>query len=509
MKGTIASGHPLTSMAASDMFALGGNAFDAAVSAGFASVVTEPALTSFGGGGFLLAHVEKEKKDILFDFFVNTPGLGKKVEVEPVMKAVPIKFPGCTQVFHTGLASVAVPGTLKGLLHIHERLCTLSLETILTPSLSYLEKGVEVNERQEIFLQLLKPIMISTNYGRQVFMKNERYVKRHDVLFNPLLRNFFQGLVKGHSDIYSGTIAEKLIGEMNEYNGMVTMEDLRTYEVAEREPLRIKYREREILTNPPPATGGVMLALALHLLEKIDLSNLSHESEKFLIALIELMKEMSIFSPQKISKLIMYPSIDLMTAPLVDSFMKNIADKIPVSSRGTTHISVIDEEGNAVSMTTSNGSGSGCFIPDTGIMLNNMMGEDDLHPGGFHSSPPNRRVSSMMLPTIVMKGDKVESALGSGGSKRIRTALLQALINIIDFAYPLEQAIESPRVHFEDGTVHVEPGFPEELLAKLKEYYNINTWMKKDMYFGGVHCVSGDMDGWGDSRRGGSFLILN
>jgi gamma-glutamyltranspeptidase/glutathione hydrolase len=240
-------------------------------------------------------------------------------------------------------------------------------------------------------------------------MKNDRYVRLHDELFNPRLRDFFWDLVKGQCDIYSGTTAEKLAGEMNRNNGMVTMEDLRTYEVAEREPLRIKYREREILTNPPPATGGVMLALALHLLEKINLSNLSRESEKFLIALIELMKEMSVFSPQKISKLIMYPSIDLMTAPLVDTFMKNIADKIPVSSRGTTHISVIDEEGNAVSMTTSNGSGSGCFIPDTGIMLNNMMGEDDLHPGGFHSSPPNRRVSSMMLPTIIMKGGNLST----------------------------------------------------------------------------------------------------
>jgi gamma-glutamyltranspeptidase/glutathione hydrolase len=507
MRGVVSSGHPLTSKAASEMFSHGGNAFDAVIAAGFASVVAEPSLTSFGGGGFLLTHSEKEKKDTLFDFFVNTPGHGLNTHLAPEMHAVPIRFPGCTQIFHTGHASVAVPGMLKGLLHAHKTLSTLPLNKVLAPALSYLENGVEVNKRQAIFLGLLEPIMTASEYGKEVYLINGRYAKLGDRLFNPELQDFIKCLALENSDFYSGTTADGLAAEMSRYNGMVTVEDLKEYSVFEREPLRITYRDREILTNPPPSTGGVLLALGLYLLEKIDMGTLSSESETFLVTLIELMKEMSRLNPQKDSSLIFYPLINSISSPVFESFLKNISDKVPVSTKGTTHISVIDEQGNAASMTNSNGSGSGCYIPGTGIMLNNMMGEDDLHPGGFHSSPPGKRVSSMMIPTIVMKEGRVDCALGSGGSKRIRTAVLQALINIIDFSLSLEESIESSRIRFEDNIVQVEPGYPEDLIEKLRKHYDVNAWDVKDMYFGGVHCVNSNMQGWGDSRRGGSTSV--
>ena len=130
---------------------------------------------------------------------------------------------------------------------------------------------------------------------------------------------------------------------------------------------------------------------------------------------------------------------------------------------------------------------------------------DDLHPDGFFSSPPNIRVPSMMTPTITLKDGRVGTVLGSGGSKRIKTAILQVLINIIDFGHSLKDAAESPRVHFEDGVVHAEPGIPTGTIEKLRKHYKVHQWDKKNMYFGGVHCVNGNMEGWGDSRRGGSF----
>ena len=134
------------------------------------------------------------------------------------------------------------------------------------------------------------------------------------------------------------------------------------------------------------------------------------------------------------------------------------------------------------------------------------MGEDDLHPDGFFSSPPNIRVSSMMTPTITLKEGRAGTVLGSGGSKRIKTAILQVLINIIDFGCSLEDAIESPRVHFEDGVVHTEPSITAGTIKKVKEHYKVHKWDQKNMYFGGVHCVNSKMEGWGDSRRGGSFF---
>jgi len=244
MKGVVSSGHPLTSRAASEMFSLGGNAFDAVLAAGFASVVTEPSLTSFGGGGFLLAHSEKDKKDTLFDFFVNTPGLGLNKPVTPEMNAVPIRFPGCTQIFHTGFGSVAVPGMLKGLLHVHKKLSTLPLNKILVPALSYLEEGVEINTQQKVFLKLLEPIMTASEYGKDIYIQKGSYAKIGDKLFNPDLKDFLRNLENSNSDIHSGEIAESLGAEMSRLNGMVTAKDLNDYEVCEREPLRIRYRDR-------------------------------------------------------------------------------------------------------------------------------------------------------------------------------------------------------------------------------------------------------------------------
>ena len=337
-------------------------------------------------------------------------------------------------------------------------------------------------------------------------MKNCHYIKQGDKLYNPQLKTFFEGIANNNHDLYSGEIAQRFIEEMKNQNGLITQSDLNAYEVIERNPLRIKYRDREILTNPPPSLGGIKLALGLRLLEDVDLASIHNNSEEFLIKLLELMKEIYYFKPLSNGSPVMYPFSDSVTSRLIKSYTENISGKTFTATRGTTHISVIDEAGNAASMTTSNGSGSGCFAPETGILLNNMMGEDDLHPEGFFSSPPNQRVASMMLPTMVMKDGRVEYVLGSGGSKRIRTAILQVLINIIDFNYPLNKAVETCRVHFEDGIAQVEPEVPVDIIDKLKRHYRINRWNKKNMYFGGVHCVNRDMEGWGDSRRGGVFM---
>ena len=506
MTGAVASGHPLTSGAAADMLSRGGNAFDAVLSAGFTSVVSEPALTSLGGGGFLLAHVEGRKEDILFDFFVNAPGLNYRGNARPSMTPVEIRFPQCTQIFHTGFASAAVPGMLKGLLHIHERLGTLPLRTILAPALSSLDTGVSVCKTQEVIMGYLEDIFTSTEYGRSIYRRYGRYVRQGDLLFNPLLRDFFRALADGSADIYGGSHAQGLLEEMARHHGLMTADDLDYYRVVERPPLRVSYRGREVLTNPPPSSGGMLLALALRLLGDIDMGRLPRDSESFFIALIELMKAINAFRPDQQGGSAASPVPEGTLSSLIGSYRTAVGEKTLIATQGTTHISVIDGEGNAASMTTSNGSGAGCFIPGTGIMLNNMMGEDDLHPGGFFSSPPGRRVSSMMVPSLVMKDGRVEYVLGSGGSKRIRTAILQVLVNLIDGTIPLKEAVERPRVHLEDGAVQAEPGIPASVIGHLRKLYEINSWDSRNMYFGGVHCVSASMDGWGDSRRGGSFL---
>ncbi|NOZ69038.1 MAG: gamma-glutamyltransferase, partial [Deferribacteres bacterium] len=355
MRGAVASGHPLTARAAADMFSLGGNAFDAAVAAGFASVAAEPTLTSLGGGGFLLAHIAEQKEDILFDFFVNTPGLGSRTHGKPAMTPVDIHFPECTQVFHTGFPSAAVPGMLKGLLHVHKRLCTLPLKTVLAPALSCLREGVEVTALQEYFLNLLEPIFGSTDYGREIYTTGGESIKQGGRLFNPLLERFFEGIAEGRSDIYNGETARSFTEEMEKQGCLITPYDLEAYEVIERKPLRLAYRDSEILTNPPPSSGGMMLALGLSLIENLRLSSVSRESAEFFIALVELMKQMQNFKPVENTGGSSYPLDRAELSPVIESFIRNVTEKTFIATQGTTHISAVDGQGNAASMTTSNG----------------------------------------------------------------------------------------------------------------------------------------------------------
>ena len=188
--------------------------------------------------------------------------------------------------------------------------------------------------------------------------------------------------------------------------------------------------------------------------------------------------------------------------------IKESTENIRLFSKGTTHVSVADNRGNCASMTCSNGEGSGYFVPGCGVMLNNMMGEDDLHPDGFHSSPPGERVFSMMAPSILLKDGRVQLVIGSGGSKRIRSAISGVVNQIIDFHRPLKQAVDAPRFYLDKECLQLEPGFAETAVTLMKKVLPVNLWSEKDVYFGGVHAVIPGVEGAGDPRRGGSVVSV-
>jgi gamma-glutamyltranspeptidase/glutathione hydrolase len=183
----------------------------------------------------------------------------------------------------------------------------------------------------------------------------------------------------------------------------------------------------------------------------------------------------------------------------------------PVNNRGTTHISTIDADGNSASLTLSNGEGSGQLLPGTGIMLNNMLGEEDLNPEGFNRWPCDVRVSSMMAPTLA-EDHRHLIAIGSGGSNRLRTAILQTLCNLIDFGMSPEEAVNAPRIHVERGRLDIEPGFPQDSLDSLcGQHPDHRVWDAHNLFFGGTHTVCWDgttFTGAGDPRRGGVFLSV-
>lgn len=500
-----ATGHHLVSAAAAEILQAGGNAFDAAVAAGFAGAVAEQTLTSLGGGGFLLARTagtSQPGQEIFFDFFVDTPGLGRQTVDQPHFFPVSVDFGGSKQEFNIGLGSVAVPGILKGLLHVHARLGRMPLDDVLQPAIA-LARGHELNEFQAGFLHLLHPIMTMTEYGRNLYEPGGRYMQAHDTLANPDMVAFLQQLpVDFGESFYKGDIARKIDQDMRSGGGLLTLDDLAGYKVVERKPLRAAFRGRTLLTGPPPSMGGSLIALSLALLEKMEVPP-NWGSSEYMLRTTALMQEVELLRDQGVC------SPESLKAYLAGDAIVESTRHIRLFSRGTTHISIGDKDGNVASMTCSNGEGSGYFAPETGIMLNNMMGEDDLHPDGFHCSPAGERVGSMMSPSLLLKGNEVELVIGSGGSKRIRTAITQVLSQIIDHGKPHKIAVESPRMHWDGECLQVEPGFADESLAAVGDKVAINVWQEQSMYFGGVHIVVPGKTGVGDPRRGGSVAVVD
>ncbi len=499
-KGIVASGHALVSKAAADILQEGGNAFDAAVAAGFASTVVEQTLTSLGGGGLLLGHSSANGQNLFFDFFVNTPGLhGKGAQQDLHFYPVTIEFSGAPQVFNIGLGSVAVPGLIKGLLHIHKRLGRMPLNEVVLPAVQY-ARGHELNGFQANFLDLLYPIMTSTAAGRSLYGEDENYCRQGDHLVNKELAAFIENLaLDGGESFYQGEIAHAIVAEMEEMGGLITLEDLGSYEVMERKPIKIPYRDLEFYTAPPPSMGGTLIALSLSLYAACpkptyEWGSKEHLSQTLAImSEVENLRQLGITNPQALSEFLGQDIGQSLT-------------NMRLFPRGTTHLSISDRNGNCASMTCSNGEGSGYFAPGTGVMLNNMMGEDDLHPNGFHTSPPGARVGSMMSPSILVNQNDVQLVIGSGGSKRIRTAITQVLNQVVDFKRDLVEAVEAPRMYLDEGCLQVEPGFAPEVLSTLNT--EMNVWDEIDVYFGGVHAVIPGVAGAGDPRRGGVVVAV-
>lgn len=500
----IASGHPLVTEAAASTLRSGGNAFDAIIAAGFASSVVEPSLTSLGGGGFLLAK-PSDGQCVLYDFFVDTPGKGlKPSEMSPNFFPVTVQFPGCSQVFNIGPGSVAVPGNLKGFVELQSKLGCLPLSRVLEPAIEYAKNGTRLNYHQAYFLSLLEPIMLFDSYGKEIFLKDGSFLKEGDTFKNPLLARFLEKLSKDPAQtiksFYNGDIASSIVTDMRSKGGLLTCEDLANYTIIEREPLKVDFSGYTLFTNPPPSFGGFYIALALELVSKTMSENATFGSFDHLCTLALSMKEVERYRKESNSNL---------TWPENRWFDNALTNVRKTFSRGTTHVSVCDSNGNFASMTTSNGEGSGYFAPGTGIMLNNMMGEDDLHPQGFHSSPPGIRVASMMSPSLLFEKERVRLVLGSGGSKRIRSAITQVIINSCLLGLDLKEAICNPRIHLEESILQIEPGFENQVVKRLGEIFKINLWNQIDVYFGGVHAVDPyGHQAQGDPRRGGAAKVL-
>lgn len=508
-RGCVAAGHPVTAAAGMHALEAGGNAFDAVLAALLAACVAEPVLASPGGGGFLLA-LPAGREPRLHDFFVQTPQR-RRPRHDALIREVVTDWGTAQQAFHIGLGSAATPGFVRGVFDVHRELARLPMPVIAAPAVAAAHQGVEVTPFVAYLMTLVAPIYLTTAAARALFAGDGGGPKRAgERIVNPGLGDMFEALAReGEALFYRGDVAAAIARQSRELGGHLTREDLAAYQTRARPPLRLRYRDATLLTNPPPSAGGLLIAFALALLSRHDLRAMGFGTAEH-VALLARAQAQTVAARLAAGR----PREGAEAEWLSDGFLAPYAAALDLPllrSRGTTHISVIDADGNAAAATVSNGEGCGEIVPGTGMMLNNMLGEDDVNPDGLHEWPEDRRLASMMAPTAVVRDSGALVVTGTGGSKRIRTAILQVLSNLIDFDMPLADAIAAPRLHVDEDHVNFEAGFSPAAAAAIAAQLPRHTaWPDRNMFFGGAHTVARDPDGalrgCGDPRRDGVCL---
>ena len=489
MRGVVAAGHPLTADAGADVLRAGGNAVDAALAAMLTSFVTEPLLTGLGAGGYMLV-AAPGRDAVLLDFFVAAPGHGAEGAARAPLVPVEVSFGDAVQVFNVGAASCGTYGSPAGVCAAAERFGSVPLAELAAPAAALARDGMEVNAQQAYLCEILSPITEHSPESRALFMAAGRPLRAGETHRDPALGDALERLgAEGPAAFYTGEVADAVVEWVAARGGTLTREDLARYEAVPRVPVRVAYRGREVLTNPPPSAGGTLLAYALALLER----SAPPPSPGDLVAAMERAQEER--TPA---------FLEGLGAPaFLERFM---ASRLGA----TTHISVLDAEGWACAVTCTNGEGSGVVVPGTGVHVNNMMGEQDLSPLGFFMHPPGRRLPSMMAPTVVLAGGSPELVLGSAGSNRIRSALLQVIVNVLDGGMDAAAAVGAARLHYEDGIVYTEPGIDTAALEAGGR--TLARFRDRNLFFGGCQAVerdsrTGALSGGGDPRRGGAVVI--
>ena len=339
------------------------------------------------------------------------------------------------------------------------------------PAVRAARAGVVVDGLQSYIINVVKPIYLASEESRAIFESRERQselVQEGEILRQPQLANTIAGLAEeGDGLFYEGELAERVDGLSRAEGGHLRADDFRSYRIAKRKPLQVSYRRARLLTNPPPSSGGLLVAFALKLLEAVDVAALGVATSGKLSCLAHIMSLTNKARVESQLRSTREPRPErVLDQKYLELYRTEVLSRAS-ATLGTTHISVIDVEGNVASMSSSNGEGCGYLIPDTGIPLNNMLGEEDLNPGGFNRWREDQRMTSMMAPTILREADGTLVALGSGGSNRLRTAILQVLTNLIDHGLPLDEAVCRPRIHHENELLNVESGFDQAELAPL------------------------------------------
>ncbi|HEY5306844.1 MAG TPA: gamma-glutamyltransferase [Pseudolabrys sp.] len=470
----------------------GGNAVDAAVAVGFAMAVTYPRAGNIGGGGFMVIHLAKDNRDIAIDYRETAPAAATSTMfLDAKGNPDPAKS-------RDSALSVGVPGTVAGLVLAHRKYGSgkLSLAELIAPAIRLAKQGFLVEDDTADSLPQAAQRLARWPSSAEIFLNGDEPRHEGDRLLQPDLADTLQAIAQnGPAAFYQGRVAEQIVAAVRGADGIMTTDDLKNYRAIEREPVRGTYRGYDIVSMPPPSSGGVHLIEMLNILEGYDLAKLGRD-EQALHLTIEAMKrayaDRAVYmgDPDAVKM----PIAGLLSKKYAAALRSGIGDKATPAGdirsgkpsdyegRNTTHFSVIDRDGNAVSNTyTLNFSyGLGLIAEGTGVLLNNELDDFTAKSGtansyglvGFTANlpGPNKRPLSSMTPSIVLKDGKPFLITGSPGGSRIITAVLQVIMNVIDFHMPVDQAVAAPRLHnqWQPDQTFVEPGFAPDVLDALR-----------------------------------------
>ena len=459
MRAAIAAGHPATVEAGLELLGEGGSAADAAVAACLASCVAETVMTGLLGGGHAIVYDAASGRTRNLDCFVAVPGLGaERREVELLELDVPF---GAELIHYAvGIASCGVPGVPAGLEALHREHGRLPWPRLVEPALRLARDGVEFPEAHAACLAMLAPVM-TMNEGARIYSPGGELLPAGGRLEQPGLVHALELLAEeGPRSFYGGSLADALLELMDERGGLVTRADLGAYKAVWTEPVESEYAGTRFLTRSGLSTLSEALSRLLRLR-------------------------------------------GLSPAERALTLVRALDDAGPESH--TTNLVTTDSDGNACVLTTSLGLGSGDFLPGLDLHLNSMLGEAELIRGALE---PGDRMGSMMAPSLAFDGEGLTFAAGAAGGTRLRSALVQVTAGILDEGLNPQEAVSQPRLHRAGGLVHLEPGFPEEVLAALVDAgLEVRAWPARHHYFGGVSVVTRN-GAAGDPRRSGAARLV-
>lgn len=525
--GMVAAAHPLASQAGVDIMKQGGNAIDAAVAAALALNAVEPNASGLGGGGFIVIRFAKTGEVVVLDYREKAP-LASTRDMYASDKAKAEKW---TQL---GGMAVGVPGTAKGLEMALQRFGTKTFAEVAAPAIKYAEEGFEVSSMLSGLIKENYKKMADYNELDAVpYFQDGMAKEPGDILKNPELAHTLRLIAEHGADIlYKGEIGEKIVAAVQKAGGIMTMEDLAQYTAEFRTPVHGNYRGYDIISMPPPSSGGTHLIQILNIMENFDVKAMGYNSPQYIHVLSDVFR--MVFA----DRAAYMADSDFVHVPLdgltSKAYAKTLADQIDMAKalqafkagepqnyehESTTHLTVVDAEGNIVALTQTINYffGSGVMATGTGLMLNNEMDDFSTDPSSVSAPEPGKRPLSSMSPTIMLKDGKPFMALGTPGATRIFPSLAQVIMNVVDFGMNLDEAIEAPRVWSSSsagkpGALAIESRIPEATREALIAYgHKLDIKIDYDAYFGACQAVlfdaaTGDIIGAADSRRLGEAI---